>query len=258
MVPRERLGDLARDPLCGWVCRHAKRHPKSSSVSYDNKTIENLERDRRQDKEVDRRDTVDVIAEKRPPPLRRWPRVAAHVPSDRRLGDLEAKLEQLTMNTRRAPKCVRTAHLANERAQLSRGLRSANTVVRSPAPIRPKPSTVPANDGLRPDNRNRAQDGGKPAIEPNEQNAIGIVQIWALRHPPAKHVDLLPQDQIFRLQPCSRPKERSQDAKNQLEQISHQAASLPRPFLASTSNRIFGTHRLLDLQPLGARWRQAS
>ena len=29
VVPRERLGDLARDPLRGWVCRHAKRHPKA-------------------------------------------------------------------------------------------------------------------------------------------------------------------------------------------------------------------------------------
>src|SRR6201987_1584579 len=124
-VPRERLGALARDPLRGWVCRHAKRHPKSSSVAHNDKTIQNFECDRRQDKEVDRRDAaVDVIAEKRPPALRRWPRVAAHVPSDRRLGDLEAELEQLTMNTRRARKCVRTAHLANERAQLSRDLRS--------------------------------------------------------------------------------------------------------------------------------------
>src|ERR1700692_2969707 len=120
------------------------------------------------DKEVDRRDRVGVIAEKRSPTLRRWPRVAAHVPSDRRLGDLEAELEQLTMNTRRAPKCVRTAHLANERAQLSRNLRSANTVAGSPAPIRPKPSTVPPNDGLRPDNRNHLKDGRKPAIEPNK------------------------------------------------------------------------------------------
>jgi len=139
-----------------------------SSVAHNDKTIQNLECDRRQDKEVDRRDAVDVIAEKRPPALRRWPRVAAHVPSDRRLGDLEAELEQLTMNTRRAPKCVRTAHLANERAQLSRDLRSANTVAGSPAPIRPKPSTVPANDGLRPDNRNHLKDGRKPAIEPNK------------------------------------------------------------------------------------------
>src|ERR1700739_4714408 len=141
---------------------------KSSSVAHNDKTIQNLECDRRQDKEVDRRDAVDVIAEKRPPALRRWPRVAAHVPSDRRLGDLEAELEQLTMNARRAPKCVRTAHLANERAQLGRDLRSANTVAGSPAPIRPKPSTMPANDGLRPDNRNHLKDGRKPAIEPNK------------------------------------------------------------------------------------------
>src|ERR1700733_4137971 len=66
-------------------------------------TRQNLECDCRQDKEVDRRDAVGVIAEKRPPALRRWPRAAAHVPSDRRLGALEAELEQLTMNTRRAP-----------------------------------------------------------------------------------------------------------------------------------------------------------
>src|SRR5258708_4726683 len=242
VVPRERLGDLARDPLRGWVCRHAKRHPKPPSVAHNDKTIQNLECDRRQDKEVDRRDAVDVIAEKRPPALRRWPRVAAHVPSDRRLRDLEAELEQLTMNTRRAPKRVRTAHLANERAQLSRGLRSANTVAGSPAPIRPKPSTVPAHDGLRPDNRNHLKDGRKPAIEPNKYQTIRIVEVRSLRRSPAKHIDLLPQDQVFRFQRCSRLEARSQDTENQLEQIGHQDASLRRPPAASTPNRIFGTH----------------
>src|ERR1700722_17784333 len=200
-VPRERLGDLARDPLRGWVCRHAKRHTKPSSVAQNDKTIQNLECDRRQDKEVDRRDAVDVIAEKRPPALRRWPRVAAHVPSDRRLGDLEAELEQLTMNTRRAPQCVRTAHLANERSQLSRDLRSANTVA-----------------------------------------------VRSLRRSPAKHIELLPQDQVFRFQRCSRLEARSQDTENQLEQIGHQDASLRRPLAASTPNRIFGTHRRTGLR----------
>ncbi len=235
VVPRERLGDLARDPLRGWVCRHAKRHPKSSSVAHNDKTIQNLECDRRQDKKVDRRDAVYVIAEKRPPALRRWSRVAAHVPSDRRLGDLEAELEQLTMNTRRAPKCVRTAHLANERAQLSRNLRSANTVAGSPAPIRPKPGTVPANDGLRPDNRNHLKDGRKP-------ETIRIAEVRSLRRSPAKYIDLLPQDQVFRFQRCSCLEARSQDTENQLEQIGYQDASLRRPLAASTPNRIFGTH----------------
>src|SRR5439155_21195781 len=106
--------------------------------------------------------------------------------------DLEAQLEQLTMNAWCAPESVCAAHLANERAQLHRDLRSANTVARPPAPIRPKAGTVPANDRLRPDNRNRAKDGGKPAIEPNKQKTIGIVEVRSFRRPSAKHIDLLP------------------------------------------------------------------
>jgi hypothetical protein len=63
--------------------------------------------------------------------------------------------------------------------------------------------------------------------KPNKQKAIGIVEVRSFRCLPAKHIDLLPQDQIFRLQLCSRPTERSQDAKEQLEQISHQAQAYP-------------------------------
>ena len=59
----------------------------------DDKTIEDPERDRWKDKKVDRRDAVDMVAQKRAPALRWWPRVAAHIPSDGRLSDLEAELE---------------------------------------------------------------------------------------------------------------------------------------------------------------------
>ena len=87
-----------------------------------------------------------------------------HILSDCRLSDLEAELEHFTMNVWGAPERVRPAHLADERAQLSRDLRSANTVARLPAPIRSKPSAVPVNDRLRPNNRNRAKDGGEPGL----------------------------------------------------------------------------------------------
>ena len=53
---------------------------------------------------------------KRSPALRRGPRAAAHIPSDRRLSDFEVKLEQLAMNVWRAPEWVRMAHLTNELA----------------------------------------------------------------------------------------------------------------------------------------------
>jgi hypothetical protein len=75
-------------------------------MPYDDKTIEDPERDRWQDKKVDRRDAVGMVAEKRPPALRRWPRVAAHIPRDCRLSDLETELNQLTMNVWGAPERV--------------------------------------------------------------------------------------------------------------------------------------------------------
>jgi hypothetical protein len=62
-------------------------------------------------------------------------------------------------------------------------------------------------------------------LDLRKQKTIGIVEVQSFLCLPAKHIDLLPQDQIFRLKLCSRPEERSRDAKNQLEQISHQAAS---------------------------------
>jgi hypothetical protein len=71
MVPWESLGDLVRDPLRSRVSRHAKRQPNSSSMPYDDKTIEDPERDRWKDKKVDRRDAVGMVAQKRAPALRR-------------------------------------------------------------------------------------------------------------------------------------------------------------------------------------------
>jgi hypothetical protein len=79
----------------------------------DDKAIKSLERDRWQDKKVDRRDAVGMMVQKGPPALSRWQPAAAHIPSNRRLSDLEAELEQFTMNAWRAPERVRAAHLAN-------------------------------------------------------------------------------------------------------------------------------------------------
>src|ERR1035437_502062 len=67
VVPWESFGDLARDPLRSRICRDAKRHPNSSSMPYDDKTIEDPERDRWKDKKVDRRDAVGMVAQKRAP-----------------------------------------------------------------------------------------------------------------------------------------------------------------------------------------------
>src|SRR5437660_2139923 len=43
-VPGERLGDLARNPLRGRICRHPERHPQSAPVAQNHKAIEQPER----------------------------------------------------------------------------------------------------------------------------------------------------------------------------------------------------------------------
>ena len=75
-------------------------------MPYDDKTIKHPERDRWKDKKVDRRNAIRMIVQKRPPALRRWQLAAAHISSDCRLSDLEAELEQFTMNVWGAPERV--------------------------------------------------------------------------------------------------------------------------------------------------------
>ena len=141
------------------------------------------------------REASGATCKPRPPALRRWPRVAAHVPSDRRLGDIEAELEQLTVNTRRAPKCVRTAHLADERAQLSRDLGSANTVAGSPAPsTRSKAEiSVPCTSMRRPSllscsGRRSCVTATSTDLPPVELNLAATIALNADAHKMLRHI----------------------------------------------------------------------
>ena len=53
---------------------------------------------------------------------------------------------------------------------------------------------MPADDRLRPDDRNSAEDGREPVIDPNQQKAIGIVKLRPLRYLSAQYIELLAQD----------------------------------------------------------------
>ena len=80
-------------------------------------------------------------------------------------------------------------------------LRSSAGILGLPTRLRDRPRqydrnprAMPADDRLRPKNCNRVEDGGEPAVEPNQQKAIGIAELWSLRYLAAKHVELLAKD----------------------------------------------------------------
>ena len=74
------------------------------------------------------------------------------------LRDLEAELEKLAMDARRAPEWVIQAHLPDERAQVRIDLRAPSSIPGRPAPVAAKPSAMPANQRLRPNDLKDRQD----------------------------------------------------------------------------------------------------
>jgi hypothetical protein len=77
------------------------------------------------------------------------PPVPDQVFGDRRLGDFEAKLEQLAVNAWGAPQWILLAHPSDEIAQLTLYFRLARSTARSPTPIGPKPGSMPPQDCAR-------------------------------------------------------------------------------------------------------------
>lgn len=85
-------------------------------VAEDDQHIEETEADRRHNEQIHRGDAGRVVAQKGLPALARRPPSSRHVLGHGRLGDLDAELERLAMNARRAPQWIGKAHLENETA----------------------------------------------------------------------------------------------------------------------------------------------
>src|SRR5260221_14594491 len=90
-----------------------------------------------------------MIAQECSPSLGRRPSAPDHVLGNRRLGDLEPKLEQFTMDARGAPQWVLLAHPLDEFTQLTANSGPPWPTSRFPAPIRPKPCSMPPQDRVR-------------------------------------------------------------------------------------------------------------
>src|SRR5450759_3688834 len=121
----------------------------SPAVPHDQQAIEQTKRDCRHDEQIHRRDAVGMIMKERLPPLRWRASSPGHILGHARLSDIDAELEQLAMDQRRAPQRIDNAYLADQPAYLRRHSRSVTTASRLPAPIRPKTRAMPADNGVR-------------------------------------------------------------------------------------------------------------
>src|SRR5471030_1968594 len=145
-----------------------------------------------------------MIAKEGLPGLQRPTLPRHHVFRHRRLGNLDAELEQLTMDLGRSPERVLKAHSSDQVANLPIDPRSATEWTGLPSPVSGEPHSVPAHDRLGPDNGYGVQGARKAAIKPNEQNPIGPTQIQSTWRAQSKHVQLMTQNHDFGFKQRSR------------------------------------------------------
>jgi hypothetical protein len=75
--------------------------------------------------------------------------LACHILGHAGLTDIDAELEKLAVDARRAPEWICDAHLADQPAYFEWHLRPATTASRLPAPVQPETRAMPTNNGVR-------------------------------------------------------------------------------------------------------------
>src|SRR5258708_18334095 len=161
---------LACKPLSRWVSGHRDPQQLSPSMAEHKKREQLLKGNRRNHKQINRRNPLHMIAKEGLPRLQ-WPIAPRHhVDRNRGLGDLDAELEQLAMDLGSAPQRVLKTHSSDEIAHLFADPRSAPERTGLPSPVGGKARSMQTHNGLGPDNRNGVVDAWTATIEPNEQN----------------------------------------------------------------------------------------
>src|SRR5271168_3725780 len=132
-----------------------------------------------------------MIAKERPPALEWRASSLGHVLGHAGLSDINAELEEFSMDPRRSPQRIGNAHLADKLAYLRRYSWSAATAPRLPPPVRSEPDAVPFNHGLRLHDRQGAQHLRSQTIQAGEYQTVQHPERRPFRRLPPQHVKLM-------------------------------------------------------------------
>jgi hypothetical protein len=197
LIPGEGFNNLLPDPFCRRVRGHIDPDKLSPSQPDNDQNVEQVKANGRNHEQIQGCDVRRVVTQEGAPALTRWITSRGHVFGDGRLRHREAELEQLAMNARRTPKPVVKAHPPDQRPQICSDLRPASQVPRFPAPIAPKTSTMPAHEGLGPDDHHGLEHRWKPTIQLDEEQAIAVRELDATAHLALQDDQLMPEHGIF-------------------------------------------------------------
>src|SRR5271165_90286 len=156
LVKGKGFPQLLSCPLGSRVGGHIEVQNATPVVSQYQKHVKHLETDGGHREEVDGDHLGEVVLQESAPGLRRRLVAAQHVFAYAGLTDVDAEFEQFTMDARRAPQGILSAHPADQTADLVGNKRpSRSSVAHLPGPEPAKAGTMPGHDRLGLDDRQR-------------------------------------------------------------------------------------------------------
>jgi len=164
-------------------------------VGQNDHDVEQPKRRGRHNEHVDSGDALGVIPQEGPPVLRRCSPSSHHVLGDRSLADLDAELEQLTVDPGCTPEWVGAAHLPNQIANLAIHCRPSRS--RAPTPKQAKSLTVPLDHRRRLDQHHHFQTARPQSVEQNPEQALESKQMQPTRPLAAKNVKLMTEREVL-------------------------------------------------------------
>ena len=201
-------------------CRRQVKDP-APVVVHHHKSVEQLERDRRNHEQVHGGDAVCVTAKKCFPSRGGRSSPPAHVLGNGCLSDIDPEFEQLTMDSWCTPQRVCEAYLPDEVPDFQRHLRPPCPRPGLPAPEPTKSTPVPADHRLGFNDRQRLQYTRRQSIQPNKEEPVSVADDQPFGSLPTQHIELMAKSDNFRLAVNPRPEKSSDGAPDQTQYAYH-------------------------------------
>lgn len=137
-------------PLIGGMRCHIEVHDVTAVMAEHDKHIKNAKSGRRDGEEINPSYTIGMVFKKRSPGLRGRLLLRCHILRDCGLRDIDPKLKQFPMDSRRTPTHIRRLHLSDQ--FFCFGINGRSTwpgVSTLPTPIKTKALPMPAHNSIR-------------------------------------------------------------------------------------------------------------
>ena len=141
---------------------------------------------------------------------------------DGAFGNLQAELQEFTVDPRRSPAGVLCRHPADESPDLVARLGPTAAAPRKPAPIQAKSRAMPSDHRLRLDDYQNIRPSRPQAPKGGPEKAVEAIQ-WRPRAFAFQHSDLLPQGEDLKRSSEAASEENTEGRENGRDQIEHES-----------------------------------